>query len=216
MLDVGFTSKSSTEQGGMAMDKSERKHNEMTRESERRVVEHRQRLEAAKAAEARRAQESIKSKQEVLDRSPQSEKEINLELERRQAEAAREWHRAKPRDKSEFALEVGQIEHKDWEAEIRRVENAKGRIEGKDYAIEYELEHPDGGKVRYDYVDFREHRIVDRKAEAIAETDGELVKKYEEQRRRHVEAYKARFGRTPTYYEYSSYPSTKDLFKPAD
>ena len=197
------------------MDKSEGKRNDVARESERRAVEHRQRVEAARAAEARGSQESVWSKQEGADRSPQTEKEINLELERRQTEAAQEWYRAKPRDKTEFALEVGQVEHKDWESEIRRVENAKGRIEGKDYAIEYELEHPDGGKVRYDYVDFKEHRIVDRKAEAIDETDLELVKQYKEQQKRHVEAYKARFGRAPTY-EYSPYRSTKDLFKPQD
>jgi hypothetical protein len=194
------------------MDKTEGKKNDATRESEQHAAELRQRIEASRAAEARRSQEATRTEQQEANQRPHTEQEINVELERRQAEAAQEWHRAKPSDKAEFAREVGQAEHKDWEAEIRRVENAKGRIEGKDYGIEYELEHPDGKTVRYDYVDFKEHRIVDRKAEAIDETDLELVRQYKEQQQRHVEAYKARFGRTPTY-EYSPYPSTKDLFR---
>jgi hypothetical protein len=142
---------------------------------------------------------------------PTREHSVETELQRRQAEAARDW-RDRPDARTEFAQTVGRLEHADWQNEIRTSETARGRIEGKDYAIEHVLTHPDGGTVRYDYVDFKNHRIVDRKAQASHESDLDLVIAYKEQQRRHIEAYRARFGRTPTY-EYSPYPSTKELFR---
>jgi hypothetical protein len=142
---------------------------------------------------------------------PQTDHDVEVELERRQSEAARDWRRRSDA-RAEFGQTVGKEEHKDWQAELRRSEGARGRVEGRDYAIEYTLAHPDGGNVRYDYVDFKNHLIVDRKAQAADETDFELIKTYKEQQERHIEAYKARFGRIPTY-EYSPYPSTRELFR---
>ncbi len=176
-------------------------------------------VERSKVEEARRqlepqrralqtAERNLQSKSDVV---PKNEHNVEIELERRQAEAARDW-RHSPDARAEFAQTVGKQEHLDWQNEIRRSETAHGRIEGKDYAIEHTLTHPDGGSVRYDYVDFKNHRIVDRKAQAGDESDLDLVKAYKEQQRRHIEAYRARFGRTPTY-EYSPYPSTKELFR---
>lgn len=140
-----------------------------------------------------------------------SDNEVEAELRRRQVEAERDWKEADGPTRTGFGLEVGQVEHTEWQAEIRRAEVARGRIEGRDFGIEYVLQHPDGGTVRLDYVDFREDRIVDRKAQASTETDAELIRDYQAQRDRHLEAYKARFGRTPTY-EYSPYSSTRDLY----
>jgi len=64
---------------------------------------------------------------------------VEIELERRQAEAARDW-RHSPDARAEFAQTVGKQEHLDWQNEIRRSETAHGRIEGKDYAIEHTLD----------------------------------------------------------------------------
>lgn len=133
------------------------------------------------------------------------------ELERRDADGLRELRR-NPAARREFSRDVGQIEHLDWEAEARRADLARGLQENKDFAIEYTLEHPDGGCVRYDYVNFREHRILDRKPGHQGEKVIDLARRYQRQRERHIEAYRARFGVEPTY-EYAIYPSTRDLDK---
>jgi hypothetical protein len=136
------------------------------------------------------------------------ETDDDKELERRQAEAMQEWRR-NPAARREFGLEYGKVEHDDWEKEMRVRDEAAGFVDGKDFGIEHELEHPDGGKVRYDYVNLREHRIIDRKAAHEGQHVTDIAKKYERQRQRHIEAYKARYGVEPQY-EYSVYPSTKD------
>lgn len=140
-----------------------------------------------------------------------SEAEVAAELERRQEEAEDDWQQADGSERAAFAREVGHVEHQDWQSAIRESESRRGRIDGQDYGIEYVLQHPDGGTVRLDYVDFREDRIVDRKAQASDESDLTLARHYREQRERHVAAYRARFGRTPTY-EYAPYSSTRDLY----
>jgi uncharacterized protein YukE len=84
-------------------------------------------------------------------------------------------------------------------------------VRDRDFGIEYVLTHPDGGTVRYDYVDLQIHRIVDLKARANGEALAEVSGRYGEQRDRHITAYRATFGVTPTYH-YSCYLSTRHLF----
>lgn len=141
------------------------------------------------------------------------------ELRQRDAEAMRDF-RDNPRARVEFAREVGATEHSDWQGEIRHQEAAAGRREsrgrdGGDYGIEYVVEHPDGGKVRYDYVDLKAHQIVDRKPLHKGETVNDVANRYRDQRGRHVEAYEGRFQARPDYH-YSFYPSTKDIGDPDD
>lgn len=136
------------------------------------------------------------------------------ELDRRHDEALDEWRR-NGAARREFATQFGMTEHLDWQAEMRNREQAAGQRERKgegegEFGIEYEMAHPDGGPVRYDYVDFRSHTVVDRKPIADGETYAKLSDKYAAQRGRHVEAYQARYGVAPEYY-YALYPSTKDL-----
>jgi len=138
---------------------------------------------------------------------------IEKELERRYSEAATEW-KQRPKDRAEFARVFGIEEHKDWQAEVRRVEEARGRTEGRDYAIEYILEQPDGSSVRFDYVDFVNDIIVDRKPQSLEETDQALIDIHKQQSDKYEAAYIARFGRLPSIY-YSPYPSTRDLFNPS-
>lgn len=147
-------------------------------------------------------------------RSPERARETSrrtedAELERRQREAAADWDRS-PRARRDFSREYGQVEHRDWQQEIRRDEQARGRVEGRDFGIEHVMDHPDGGKVRYDYVDFRQHRIVDRKPAREGERVTEIARTHEHERGRHLEAYRHQFGVTPEY-EYSLYPSTEGL-----
>lgn len=136
-------------------------------------------------------------------------REDDEELEQRQAEALREW-RNRPADRQEFSRDNGQTEHKDWQNEKRRNESARGRKEGVDFAIEYTLPHPDGSRVRYDYVDFRSHHIIDRKPARDGEKELDIARRYLDQQRRYIEAYRAKFGVEPTF-EYSLYSSTQNM-----
>ena len=136
------------------------------------------------------------------------------ELERRQSEALREW-RKNGEARKEFGRDVGKIEHQDWRGEMRRLAESRGHKEGKDYAIEYTLRHPDGSTVRYDFVDFRNHHIIDRKPATEGEKELAISKRYLDQQRRYIEAYRAKFGAEPTF-EYSLYSSTKNMPSPAD
>jgi hypothetical protein len=146
-----------------------------------------------------------------LERYPDPEQ---AELTRRESEALQDF-RDNPRARSAFARQVGATEHGDWQHDIRRQEAAAGRREARDYGIEYVVKHPDGGNVRYDYVDLKGHQIVDRKPIHKGETVGDVSNRYAEQRGRHVEAYEARFQARPEY-SYSFYPSTKDMDDPVD
>lgn len=151
-----------------------------------------------------------------IERYPDAEQ---AELDRRHAEALEEW-RDNPRARTAFAVQVGQVEHADWQGELRRIEAAAGRTERRhdgtgEFGIEYPLDHPDGGKVRYDYVDFEAHQIVDRKPLRRGEGVNEVARRYADQSRRHVEAYHARFGANPDYH-YSFYPSVADLDRSED
>lgn len=136
----------------------------------------------------------------------------NAEIERRQLEAARDWRRL-PAARREFAADEGRVAHQDWQATLRRREARRGRVEGADYGIEYELAHPDGGKVRYDYVDLRAHRIVDLKPAVEGDTVAGVAAAHAHQRQRHLDAYKAKFG-VEAEYHYAFHPSTRSLFGP--
>lgn len=133
------------------------------------------------------------------------------ELERRQREAEREWRRNGPA-RRETTADMGRTEHAGWGAELRTRESAAGRVEGQHYGIEYELRHPSGDKVRYDYVDLEKHRIVDRKPAVEGESVARIAARYDRQRQQHVEAYQARFGVEPSY-EYSFYPAPRGIYE---
>lgn len=146
-----------------------------------------------------------------FERYPDAQQE---ELDQRDAEALQTW-RDNPEARKEFARRYGSTEHADWQGDIRRQETAAGAREGKDYGIEYVVDHPDGGKVRYDYVDLRAHQIVDRKPFHKGESIDDLSNRYRHQRERHLEAYRHRFKQEADYY-YSLYPSSKDLDDPVE
>lgn len=138
------------------------------------------------------------------------------ELDKRHAEGVRTW-RDHPEARREVCKVMGAAEHKQWQAEVRRQESAAGRRERHgdgdgdgDYGIEYEVKHPDGGNVRYDYVDFKSHAIVDRKPAHRDDTVLDVARRYRTQRTRHVEAYRARYRAEPTY-DYALYPSPSEL-----
>jgi hypothetical protein len=61
-------------------------------------------------------------------------------------------------------------------------------------------------------VDYREDIIVDRKPIGKNESEFSVIKKYAEQRKRHIEAYEHSTGRKVKYYVYSLYPSPKDIY----
>ena len=134
----------------------------------------------------------------------------NAELDRRQLEAERDWRRL-PDARRGFAADQGRVAHQDWQAALRRQEGRRGRVEGSDFGIEYEVAHPDGRKVRYDYVDLRAHRIVDLKPAVEGERVVKVAADNNQQRQRHIDAYKAKFGVEPEYH-YAFHPSTRALF----
>ncbi len=129
-------------------------------------------------------------------------------------ESKKEWERV-ARERVKFSQDCGnELQDNEWMDEIRRKEAASGRVEGedKDFAFRVSLPHPDGNPVEYDYVDFRNHRIVDLKPAMDGQKSLRLATKYLQQQRRHIEAYRAKYGVEPTY-DYSLYPSTKHLFE---
>ncbi|MBC2714997.1 MAG: hypothetical protein HF978_06770 [Desulfobacteraceae bacterium] len=125
--------------------------------------------------------------------------------------------------KTELGRDVGIFEHKDWENEMREKELAKGRIEVKngmepiqgDFACEFQIYHPGGNKYIFDYVDFKNHIILDRKPQDSKTSDDKLVEEWCEKMNKYAEAYAARFGHIPKVH-LSPYPSTKDLFRETD
>lgn len=111
----------------------------------------------------------------------------------------------------EFSHLAGTTEHSRWENEILNLEKTKGRIRGTDFELEAVMKHPDGKLVRLDYVDYRKGIIIDRKSIEISETEEQLKRKYERQRSRHIEAYEHTTGQKVLEYNYSLYPSPRDI-----
>ena len=135
------------------------------------------------------------------------------ELSQRQTDAEMDWHDAEGRLRSRFGLDFGKFGHEQFERELLEREEAGERIRNVDFGIEYVLNHPDGGQVRYDYVDLRAHRIVDYKSARPGQTATDVASDYRGQRQRHIEAYVHNFGVVPSY-TYEMYPSTTGLFAP--
>ena len=111
----------------------------------------------------------------------------------------------------EFSHVAGTAEHTRWEGEIIQAEQRVGRVRGVDFDIEKVISHPDGKPVRLDYVDYRKDIIIDRKPIAHNETEEQLKTKYEQQKKRHIEAYEHVTGRKVLEYKYSLYPSPKEI-----
>lgn len=112
-----------------------------------------------------------------------------------------------------MARQWGQLEHHQWQADMRAAAEQVGLVEGKDFDIEKSLPHPDGGPgVRYDYVDYVGHKIIDMKPMEYDGSMTELLAKYQSQRERHLQAYQAAYGVTPNY-EYVPYAGVKEIVK---
>jgi len=257
------------------MEKTEAKYEQVTKQVEQRALEHRQRLEAQRAAEIRRASsQKINATEKVasgsrieiaepsekrsISRKPTPDEVANLrqssqpegknhsdrleqlaraknlsesqnqelrkELEATLDRTDRHWREADRRTdeglsefkrngaaRREFSHVAGTAEHTRWEEEILQAEQKTGRVRGADFEIEAVINHPDGGTVRLDYVDYRKDIIIDRKPIAHNETDEQLKTKYEQQRKRHIEAYEHSTGRKVLEYKYSLYPSPKEI-----
>jgi hypothetical protein len=111
----------------------------------------------------------------------------------------------------EFCHVAGTDEHKQWEKELIQKELKAGRVRGKDFDVELSLKHPKEGEVRLDHVDHQKGIITDRKPIAHDETEKQLMKRYEHQRNRHIEAYEHATGKKVHEYRYSIYSSPKDI-----
>lgn len=130
------------------------------------------------------------------------------ELERWQREAARdagehgEW-------RAEFGREVGRTTHRELQDQLRDADVRRGRVEGRDFAIEHRLPDPDGGEVRLDYVDLTSHHIVEIKPRAGEDDDEAFAARHAEQQARYERAYEAAYGVRPTF-AFHEYPSSRD------
>ena len=113
--------------------------------------------------------------------------------------------------RSKFATDFGKFAHQRYQTKLREFEKLGGREEGKDFGIEYGVKHPDGHYVYYDYVDFNYHVIIDYKSAEAGQTEHDLADKHSGQRERHIEAYQAKYGVTPTY-RYETYSSMVNLY----
>lgn len=131
-------------------------------------------------------------------------------MTRRENEAL-EMFRSDGRARTEFSQEWGQEDHRRWMEERRREEIEKGRVEGRDFGVDVHLRHPDGNSVQLDYVDYKLDVIVDRKPMSSAGSADELAGVYENQRKRHTEAYEHHTGRQVLAYDYALSPSSKEL-----
>ncbi len=132
------------------------------------------------------------------------------EADRRTKEGMREF-KNNPKARRDFSHAAGTEEHNRWESEKTLAEQKAGRVKGRDFQTESVHRHPDGRPVRLDFEDKRNDIIIDRKPIGKNETPEQLKKKYEKQRTRHIEAYEKSTGRKPTEYQYSLYPSPKDI-----
>jgi hypothetical protein len=135
-----------------------------------------------------------------------SEDELNERID----EAKNVWGDLPGIERRDFSKDFGLFAHVRRAQEIQEYETDRGRLRNVHYGLEYELLHPDGRKVRYDYVDLEAHRIIDYKPLGEAETDEHIAKKYKDQRQRHIDAYVARFGVVPDYL-YVTYSSSTNL-----
>ncbi len=132
----------------------------------------------------------------------------------------RETDRVAPEAKKTFgpkeirseAHQMGQEEHERWTEERVETETKAGRVKGRDFDVNATTHHPDGKPVYLDYVDYENDTIVDRKSIAHGETEEHVKKQYEGQRQRHIDAYEHATGRQVRFYDYSLYPSSKDIF----
>jgi len=135
----------------------------------------------------------------------EADKRADPNIAQKEFEKGGDWRR-------EFSSDAGKEEHKKWKEEIIERETRAGRIRGVDYDLEPALTHPDGGMVYPDYVDYKKDIIIDRKPIGEGESKESVAEKYSEQRQRHIDAYEHSTGRKVLYYEYSFYPSPKDIF----
>jgi hypothetical protein len=113
----------------------------------------------------------------------------------------------------EFGQAWGQEDHKRWMKERCDQETAKGRIKGKDFDVDVRMKHPDGKQVQLDYVDYEKNIIIDRKPQKSSDGPEKLAKKYADQRKRHIEAYKANRKINVAEYDYNISPSVADMGK---
>jgi hypothetical protein len=132
------------------------------------------------------------------------------EADRADKEGMQEFNE-NPAARIDFCHLAGVEEHKRWEKEELVKEKKMGRKEGKDFGVEAVHQHPDGKPVRLDKVDYNKDTIFDVKPLGINETEDQLIKKYEKQRQRHIEAYEQDTGRKVREYIYVTYRSSKDL-----
>jgi hypothetical protein len=132
------------------------------------------------------------------------------EADRRTEKGMQEF-KENPKARRDFCHQAGVEEHKRWEKEELAKEKKLGRQQGEDFGIEAVHQHPDGKPVRLDKVDYDKDTITDRKPLGKNETEDQLIKKYEKQRQRHIEAYEHDTGRKVKEYDYSPYPSSKDI-----
>lgn len=257
------------------MEKTEAKHEQVTKQAEKRELEHRQRLEAQRAAEIRRASSqninatekaasgsrieiAEPSEKRSISRNPTPDEVANLRRsshpegkhhsdrleqlahtknlsESQNQELRKElksdldrtdpyWRKADHQDneglsefkrngaaRREFCRVAGIVEHTHWEEETLQAERRAGRVRGVDFDTEAVIHHPDGKPVRLDYVDYRKDIIIDRKPIAHNESEEQLKTKYEQQRKRHIEAYEHATARKVLEYIYSPYPSPKEI-----
>jgi hypothetical protein len=135
------------------------------------------------------------------------------EIANRQVDAKTDWQDAGGPARTRFGLDFGQFGHARFEEELLRREEASGRVRNVDFGIEYILNHPDGGQVRYDYVDLKTHQIIDYKSAKAGQTTTDVANDHRAQRQRHIQAYVAAFGFIPSY-TYATYPSTSNLYLP--
>lgn len=132
------------------------------------------------------------------------------EMEAREREAGKLFDANARR---EFCPQAGQNEHLRWTEQKRDEEHKKGRKEGTDYGLNVTMFRPDGSPVYLDYADFKTDTIVDRKPLAAGESESALAEKYAEQREQHIAAYEFTTGRKVFAYEYSVYPSSRDIYR---
>ena len=122
------------------------------------------------------------------------------------------WERPRGTDRSEFGRQYGVYEHDRWKDEVCEAEEKAGRKRGIDFDLMKGFKHPDGRTEFPDYVNYKTDVIIDRKPADLGDNRKELIDKYEDQRKRHIEAYEYTTGHKVLYYGYSPYPSTKELW----
>lgn len=184
------------------------------------IAELRKRKAHAERAEDHRFEELSRKKSLSGPEQQELQKKLQTNLEhtdphwreadRADKEGMQEFNE-NPAARIDFCHLAGVEEHKMWEKEELAKEKKMGRKQGKDFGIEAVHQHPDGKPVRLDKVDYNKDTIFDVKPLGINETEEQLIKKYEKQRQRHIEAYEQDTGRKVREYIYVTYRSSKDL-----